>query len=79
MANSNVKEVINPDDNQKTNNAPTLYTIENAVDGPHLNKKTLVSGYQYYLSLFDSFIQRASGKYNFVNDETLFMNPEKTR
>lgn len=34
----------------------------------NLNKKQFISGYQYYLGLFDSFIQRASGKYSFVND-----------
>jgi hypothetical protein len=75
MANANVKYAYNPDFNLKTNNTPTLYTFENSVDAPHLKKKTMVSGFQYYLALFDSFIQRASGKYNFVNDETLSMNP----
>lgn len=50
--------------------------MENTVSNEHLEKKRLVSGYQYYLGLFDSFIHRASGKYNFINDEILSNDPK---
>jgi len=50
--------------------------LENTVSNEHLEKKRLVSGYQYYLGLFDSFIHRASGKYNFINDEILSNDPK---
>jgi hypothetical protein len=42
--------------------------MENTVSKEHLDKKSLIAAYQYYLGLFDSFIHRASGKYNFIND-----------
>jgi hypothetical protein len=38
-----------------------------------------VAGYHYYLALFDSFIQRASGKYNFVCDEINALDPKKIK
>ena len=68
MANNNTKDQLNDEKASKGSHAPTLYTLENTVSSQHLEKKRLISGYQYYLGLFDSFIHRSSGKYNFIND-----------
>ena len=38
-----------------------------------------MAGYHYYLALFDAFIQRASGKYNFVCDEINGLDPKKIK
>lgn len=72
MANNNAKDILN--DESKGSIASQLYLYENNVSDEHLEKKRLIDGYQYYLGLFDSFIHRASGKYNFVNDHILSLN-----
>jgi len=72
MANNNAKDKLN--DESKGSIAPNLYLYENNVGDEHLEKKRLVSGYEYYLSLFDSFIHRASGKFNFINDHILSLD-----
>ena len=79
MANNNTKDQLNNEDASKGNVGSTLYTMENAVSSEHLEKKRLVAGYQYYLALFDSFIQRASGKYNFINDKIISLDPKKLK
>ena len=65
MANASTKQINGV---QNISTASSLYLFENNVATVNLQKKTLISGYQYYLALFDSFIQRAAGKYSFVND-----------
>ena len=42
--------------------------FENAVPSAALERKTMISGYTYYLALFDSIVQKVSGKHNFAND-----------
>ncbi len=74
MAQSNTKDQLNDENAAKGSIAPTLYTLENAVSSAHFDQKRLVAGYTYYLGLFDSFIHRASGKYNFINDEMLSLD-----
>lgn len=68
MAHNNTKDYLNDEFTTKGNQTPSLYVMENAVSKDHLDKKSLIAAYQYYLGLFDSFIHRASGKYNFIND-----------
>jgi hypothetical protein len=68
MAHNNTKDYLNDELTTKGNQTPSLYVMENTVSKEHLDKKSLIAAYQYYLGLFDSFIHRASGKYNFIND-----------
>lgn len=63
----------------KGSHASTIYSLENNIAYEHLEKKRLVAGYQYYLGLFDSFIHRAGGKYNFINDQILALDTQKLK